>query len=137
MMKLSLNDIYFYKENYSHLFNGFVLFFPFNRDFQSIQKLPKGFKYILLVNCFCNNTCQGDHHWYAVENGTFSCPNAKYLCNINCSIHEEIIPWHENSTIRPIDLDEFSTHIDVFKLQGGEFNTKTILTHLFLFNKDY
>ena len=129
MVKLSLDDIYLYKEKYSNLFDGFVLFFPFNRNFQSIKRLPKGFKYILLVNCYCNNTCNCEHHWYYEENSNQKkyCPNEKYLLK---NMH---IPWEESSIIRPIDLDLFQDYIDVFKIQGRESLTREILSELILY----
>ena len=47
------------------IFNGFVLWFPYNRNLKMIQSLPKDYKYILLVNCDCSVYCQGSHHWFA------------------------------------------------------------------------
>ena len=88
MMKLSRQDIEEHLEEYKKYFDGFVLFFPFNRNFEEIKLLPAGFKYILLVNCFCNINCSGDFHWYADSSILPKpCPNSKYIKNIEINVY--------------------------------------------------
>ena len=43
--------------DYEKYFDGFVLWFPFNRDLQAIADLPKNFKYVLFVNGGCHINC--------------------------------------------------------------------------------
>lgn len=133
MMKLSRQDIEEHLEEYKKYFDGFVLFFPFNRNFEEIKLLPAGFKYILLVNCFCNINCSGDFHWYA-DSSTLPklCPNSKYIKNIDGSLCFNI-PWEESSFIRPTDIYLFEPYIQVFKIQGREFLSREIISHLSLY----
>ena len=123
-MKITYEE--FISNNELEIFDGFVLFFTFNRDLDLIKKLPKKYKYILLVNCGCNIHCDGTHHWFAsrdFEEGNkpeqHRCPN-------------KIKPtyWKDTIRIRPMDLNIFDPYISIYKLQGREYVTQRIITDL-------
>lgn len=121
-MKISveqLND-----PEYAEYFNGFVLWFPYNRDFELLSKLPKCFDYTLLVNCDCNIQCGGTHHWFAdrtreLAKPSGTCPNSQY--------GNKGLDWNYTIRIRPNDLPAFSPYIKYFKLQGREHVTRSIM----------
>lgn len=128
-MRMSLQD--FYNPIYQKYFNGFVLFFPFNRDFLSIQQLPEYFEYSLLVNCGCNIYCEGMSHWFADREltlkGIKTCPQSNK--NLNSK---------ENSIfISPVDLVLFEPYIKYFKLQGREHATSEILRDFVLYTTSF
>lgn len=119
------------------VFDGIVLYFPYNRDLEMIANLPKKFKYILLVNCGCNINCPGTHHWFAdrgTEKKMFNfCPNARIK-------HENDggnVPWEQIIRIRPMDLPIFDPYITYYKLQGREFDTSQIVEEICLYSYDY
>ena len=108
------------KQNNYHNFNGFVLFFPFNRNIQLIKELPKEYEYSLLVNSGCNIFCDGVRHWTvnSLEEETNimnNCPRRK-----NNSIEHNIY-------IPNIDVQYFEPYINYIKLQGREYNTQKII----------
>ena len=109
------------------IFNGFVLFFPFNRQYNAIKNLPKQFKYILLVNCDCNIYCSGTHHWFATkeQEKNIKCPNKTKFC------------WENIIRIEPKDLYLFEPYISYFKLQGREFASERIFKDLLLYAGEY
>jgi len=77
-MKIDANKLLL--DDYS-VFDGFVLWFPFNRDIQKIKTMPKNFKYVLLVNCPCSIDCNGTNHWLAKnfhEEYNILCPRTIY-----------------------------------------------------------
>ncbi len=116
-MKLSIDELYTNNE-LRRYFKNIVLWFPYNRDLETIEKLPKWFNYVLLVNCSCNIKCDGTHHWFAsleTECGGHTCPNQIYN-----SIWSQI-------NVRPTDIPIFEGKITYFKLQGREYLTHEIL----------
>ena len=125
--KLNKNPDYF------KYFDGFVLFFPFNRNLNKIKNLPKNFKYVLLVNCDCNIRCPGEQHWFASKEneliGNVNCPNDFYTNNI--------ADWSEIIRIRPMDLPIFDDYISYYKIRGREFPTSTIFMTLCTYMADY
>ena len=105
--------------NYSS-FDGFVLFFPFNRNIKLIKELPNQYTYSLLVNSGCNIFCDGLSHWSVnskseEENIMKNCPRRKD----NKIEHNIYIP--------NIDLQYFEPYIDYIKLQGREYPTNKII----------
>ena len=112
-------------------FNGFVLWFPFNRNIGKIKKLPKGFKYILLINCHCTTFCEGTHHWFISqeEENTplFTCPKR---IRPECNQYENII------LVRPDHLELFNEYISYFKLQGREQPTEKIIKDIIMYTTD-
>lgn len=128
-MKLSYND-FVTNLDLKKYFDNFVLWFPYNRDFQLIRQLPKHFNYVLLVNCNCSIHCLGSNHWFAnkdyEEHITLHCPKIHFN-------HE----WSDLIKIRPMDLDLFTSNITYFKLQGREYNTEDILKDICVYSYDY
>lgn len=115
---LQINLQLLQQEEYN-IFDGFVLFFPFNRDISLIKKLPPNFTYSLLVNSGCNIKCDGITHWFV--NSQQEEQNIKNKCpgrNVN----------FENSIYIPnIDVQYFEPYINYIKLQGREYNTQKII----------
>lgn len=97
------------------VFDGFVLWFPYNRNLPIIKQLPNKYKYILLVNCDCNIYCPGTHHWFASEEDeqTIRCPSNN--------------DWKNLIRIEHRDLQLFEPYVSYFKLQGREFCTFQII----------
>lgn len=130
-MKMSLSQ--FSQDIYSQWFDGFVLFFPFNRNFNAIKQLPSHFNYILLVNCDCNIHCKGTHHWFATREQellkTLECPNSFYL--------NHAPDWDQLIRIRPMDMPLFDPYISAYKLQGREQTTASIIQDVCLWTTDY
>ena len=121
-MKIMPKDLTDKKYN---IFDGFVLWFPYNRNLKMIQSLPKNYKYILLVNCDCSIYCQGSHHWFAnhQEEQLLNCPKPK--------------TWENIIRIDPCDLSLFDPYISYFKLQGREYNTNELLKDIILYTTDF
>ena len=130
-MKISLTKLQ--TINFKPWFDGFVLFFPFNRNFKAITQLPKIFDYILLVNCDCNIHCGGTHHWFATREQellkTLECPNRFYL--------NHSPDWNQLIRIRPMDMPLFDPYISAYKLQGREHTTASIIQDVCLWTTDY
>lgn len=128
-MKLSFNDICNNNMLEKYLDN-IVLWFPYNRDIQLIEKLPKKYKYILLINCGCSIHCDGTSHWFA---------NQDYEQQIykNCPKEQLQHKWNDIIKIRPMDLEMFSPYISYFKFQGREYETSEILKDICVYCEDY
>ena len=112
--------------NYKKYFDGFVLWFPFNRDIDAIKELPNNFKYILLVNCGCSIFYTVTHHWLAKtkeEENSVRCPDRSIL-------EHQIL-------IRPIDLTLFDHLIYSYKLQGREYSTQELIKDIVLYSTDF
>ena len=110
------------------IFNNFVLWFPYNRNLNLIQQLPKDYNYILLVNCSCNKNCNGTQHWLAKtqeEEDTIICPNK----NNKISIQDTIL-------IPPGDLQLFDNYITYYKLQGREYSTYQLIQDVCMYKSD-
>lgn len=120
-------------EEYQKYLDGFVLFFPFNRNLKAIKNLPKNKKYILLVNCDCNIHCSGTQHWFASREDellrTYECPNKFY--------GPERADWAQIIRIRPMDAQIFDPYIYSYKLQGREYNTGSIIKDVCLWTYNY
>ena len=105
---------------YKKYFDSFVLWFPYNRDIELIKKLPKDFKYVLLVNCWCDKNCSGTFHWLAN-----SYEEEKKIQNI--------CPNKNGGTIKnkifipPQYLYLFQDYISYLKIQGREYPTEKII----------
>jgi hypothetical protein len=117
--KLSYND--FISKDLS-MYDYFVLYFPFNRSLETLKKLPKQYKYVLLVNCICGYTCPGEFHWFAGcdENGK------ELLIGPPC---QSGIP-NQTIAIFADNLDMFDPYAYGYKLQGREFPVETLKDHL-------
>ena len=111
-MKINPQDLE--KKEYE-IFDGFVLWFPYNRQINIIKQLPKKYKYTLLVNCDCSIHCNGTHHWFATkeEECNIQCPNKYYKFN-----------WDDIIRINPRDLSIF---------EPGEFKSVSISMKTFGF----
>ena len=109
------------------IFDGIVLWFPYNRKLSVIKTLPKKYKYILLVNCDCNIYCDGTYHWFASkeEEENLICPN--YTDN----------NWANKMRIYPWDLPIFEPYIDYYKLQGRDFPTYYLIQDIEKYSKEY
>lgn len=110
------------------VFDGFVLWFPYNRNIDTIKTLPNKYKYILLVNCDCSIYCSGTHHWFASkeQEKRIQCPNKKYKFAKDTIIR-----------IDPQDLSIFEPYVSYFKLQGREFTTNQIIKDIMIYSTNY
>lgn len=106
--RLQLEDI---KNEDLSMFDYIVLDYTFNASLDRIQKLPKQYKYILMLNTICDFTCDFYTHWR--ENNNLQCPIL-----INGSKNSTYIPQE--------DLELFDEYISIYKLQGREFDTSYI-----------
>lgn len=116
---------------YKQIFNKFVLPFSFCRNYDAIQKLPKDFQYILLINAYCSKKCSGKEHWfsnYTLEENIY-CPGI--MGNYNG------IKWKNGTRIRPMDLNLFKPYISVFKIQDRGWPTQDIIRDYILYSTDY
>lgn len=114
---------------YKKYFDGFVLWFPYNRNIQKIDALPKDFNYILLVNCGCSIFCDGTHHWFEktrkMESEFYKfCPREQ--CPEN-KVYEKIV------FIKPTHLYLFENKVAYFKLQGRESTTQHIIQDIIMY----
>ena len=79
------------------MYNEIVLFFWFNRHLDYIKKLPKKYKYCIMVNNFCCIECKlANYHWFI---------NQEYRCERK-----------ELGLILPEDIIYFDKYINTFKL---------------------
>lgn len=107
-----------------NIFQGFVLWFPYNRNICALREMPTQFDYSLLVNCTCHKTCSGTQHWLAQtknieQKQTLLCPQRKD-------------PSFENSIFIPnYDLIFFNEYISHIKLQGREYPTSKIIEDIY------
>lgn len=125
-MKVTLQDLE--NNNYDN-FDYFVLHFPFCKNFDQIKKLPKKYKYILLINAYCNINCDGTHHWNIQYKGEENfCPGL---------LHSNNLKWSQTTRIRPMDLDLFDPYISIYKLQDRGWPTESIIRDYILYTSDY
>lgn len=124
-MKIMPQDLY--NERYE-VFDGFVLWFPYNRKLSVVKSLPLKYKYTLLVNCDCNIYCSGTHHWFASK---------EYEQNVQCPNMTEKNGWMNQIRIEPYDLPIFEPYISHFKLQGREFTTDYLINDIKRYLKKY
>lgn len=110
-----------------NIFNGFVLWFPFNRDIELIKKLPLNFNYSLLLNCSCSIYCQGTQHWLAKN--YFEEKKAVNECPKNYQFKDSIL-------IPQQDLLFFDKYISYYKLQGREYSTQQIINDIVYYNNN-
>lgn len=128
-MKINLQKLTKNNEEYQKYFNSFVLPFSFCKDLKEIKKLPKNFDYILLVNAYCNTSCNGTHHWLAsYKNEVIKCPGI---------LDKNNLKWKNTTRIRPMDLFLFAPYIKVFKLQDRGWPTEEILRDYILYTSNY
>ncbi len=114
------------KEKYKNIFDYFVLDFKYYRNIKAIKNLPLDFKYIILVNSWCNVNCSGDLHWDALPSKNFSC----LYWNTPRS-------WETSCTIRPMDLKYFDPYIAIYKLQDRAWSSDKILKDVIIYMNDY
>lgn len=129
-MNITLNDLV-NNIQFKSYFDYFVLPFNFCKDLEQIKILPKNYKYILLVNAYCNSQCKGTHHWnflYKKEDKEIYCPGILYKNNLK---------WENTTRIRPMDLNIFIPYIHVFKLQDRGWPTAEIIRDYILYTSDY
>lgn len=121
-------------KEYEKYFDGFVLWFPFNRDIKRIKELPSNFKYILLINCKCCTFCDGTHHWLApskeAEHNLY-CPRSILDGSDISKVFKDLI------FIRPNDLYLFDNYISYYKLQGREYTTDLIISDIIYYTTNY
>ena len=115
-------------EDYFKYFNGFVLWFPFNRDLDAIAELPKDFKYVLLANGGCHIYCTGTQHWYAKS---FEEDQA---CFKKCNLSQLRKNPVTSMTVRPMDLQFFDPFITYYKIQGREWTTQRLIKHIVIYD---
>lgn len=128
-MNINLNKIIKNNSIYKEYFDYFVLPFNFCKDIEQIKKMPKNYKYILLINAYCNTSCNGIHHWFSnYKNEEIKCPGI---------LHKNNLKWKENTRIRPMDLAIFEPYISVFKIQDRGWPTQEILRDYILYTSDY
>lgn len=111
-------------------FMGFVLDFSFGRKYNEIVTLPNKFKYIILVNSYCNNKCDGTHHWmyqYKKNSQEMKCPG----------ILQDKSQWNNSVLIRPMDLKLWYPYISIFKIQDRGWPTADIIKNYILYTSDY
>ena len=113
--RLQLKDIL---EKDLSMYDYIVLDYMFNVNYNWLEKLPDKYKYILMVNTYCDYTCNFMRHWK--EDPTYICPRMKN--------------GFKNTTyIQPKDLDMFDKYISIYKLQGREYPTEQIETEILEF----
>ena len=122
-MKIMPEDLNNHKELYKD-FNNFVLWFPYNKNFDLLEQLPKDFKYSLLVNCTCSKNCSGKH--WLVESEEEEMINCK-----TCPTKTEGYNIDQDSIyIRPADLKYYDNYISFYKFQGREHSTPLIISDI-------
>lgn len=123
-MKIMPKDL---TDNKYKIFDGFVLWFPFNRNLPEIKKLPKNYKYTLLVNCDCSIYCDGTRHWLATSQKNDQ-NSGNYCPRLHCS--EE---FKDIIRIKAEDLILFENYISYFKLQGREYKTVDLISDICIY----
>ena len=110
--KLSLRDI---QEKDLSMYDYIVLFYTFNACYNNIKKLPSKYKYILMVNTYCDFTCDFNTHWFK-DDGS-KCPRQKNMeANTTCIFAK--------------DYELFDPYISIYKLQGREYDTNHIVKEM-------
>lgn len=128
-MHISKNELENNKELEKY-FMGFVLDFSFGRKLNIIKTLPNKYKYIILVNSYCNNKCDGTHHWmynYKITDKKMHCPG----------ILQNKAQWENSVLIRPMDLKLWYPYISIFKLQDRGWPTADIIKDYILYTTNY
>lgn len=127
-MKVTYDEL-LVNNQYEKYFDYFVLHFPFCKNLKEIKLLPKKYKYILLVNAYCNIDCNGTHHWNNTYKGELNyCPGI---------LQDNNLKWSKTARIRPMDLDLFSQYISIYKLQDRGWPTEMIIRDYILYTSDY
>lgn len=106
--RLQLEDI---KTKDLSMYDYIVLDYTFNASYNRIEQLPSIYKYILMVNTYCDYTCNFHMHWS--ENPNYVCP-------------KDINGYKNTTYIHPLDLYKFDKYISIYKIQGREYPTRTI-----------
>lgn len=112
-------------------FDKVILFFPYNTHPDLVAQLPKGYQYILLVNCRCDDRCAGTHHWFATREEELELI-PKVCPNLNGTATKE-----HSMFICPLDLPKWIGKISGIKLQGREFPTEDLIMDFIAYNQDY
>lgn len=107
--RLQLNDI---KNRDLSMYDYIVLDYTFNASLNRIKQLPPTHKYILMVNTFCDYTCDFYTHWRELPG--WKCPRVQ---NQDRNV----------TVIDPHHYDKFDDYISIYKLEGREYTTKMIL----------
>ena len=129
-MKLMPNELNSNQELKKYI-DQVILFFPYNTHKDLVDQLPNDFRYVLLVNCRCDDRCAGTHHWFATREEELElipkvCPNLNGMAS----------PEH-SMFINPLDLPKWKDKISVIKLQGREFPTEDLIMDFMAYNQDY
>ena len=127
-MKISKDHLEKHPE-YNDLFDSFVLHFPYSRSINEIKQLPTSFKYLLLINSYCNIHCKGDHHWFSEFKKEDNIPCPGIMINSK--------DWLNSALIRPMDLKLFDPYIQVYKLQDRGWPTSDIIRDFILYTSNY
>ena len=123
-MKVMPDDLINNLEIYKKYFNNFVLWFPYNKNFDLLKQLPKDFNYSILVNCTCSNTCPG-FHWLAESEQQ----ELNYCKTCNCKKDGYNLD-NDSIYIRPYNLKLYNDYVDFYKFQGREHSTPLIISDI-------
>ena len=115
------------KENleYKKYFDGFVIFFSYNKNIDALNDFPDDYFYVLLIGSYCHTQCDGLHHWDAEK---------KYVYKnlVKCPKSYKSTDWEYMTTICPWDLSVFKDKISIYKIQGREFTTYDIISEFMM-----
>ena len=123
-MNINKDKIEENKQEYIKYFDSFVLNYTYNKNLEKIQDMPNYYKYIIIVNSFCDTRCEGNPNCFASQFNNFKCP------------YKESFRSFENlSIIPPFDLDKYDNYIQSYKIVERGSSTKDILENLIIYTK--
>lgn len=107
------------------MYDDICLFFTWTRKLDELRKLPKKYKYVVIVNTICLWNCKNSlKHWF---NGKTFKPNCFGRSN-PCTYRD--INMKTSAYVRPEDLSLFDDSIETYKLQGRENYSSAIFDNL-------
>lgn len=121
------------KEEYLKYFDSFVLDFSYNKNLIKIQNMPNYYKYILIINSFCNINCPCDMHWFYVPNKE----KGENYYSFQCIMSPKVSPKNEWSLINPTKLELYDNYIRTYKIVERGWPTEQILRDLVLYTSRY
>lgn len=100
------------------LYDGIVLFFPFNRSLDVLKRLEHiKEKLIIMPNTLCHTECPAMHHWFPDREHPFN-------QNTDCRTIQDI---SGSAFISPEHLNLFENYVGGFKIQGREYTTELVM----------
>lgn len=117
------------------MYDGIVLYFNFCRQIQELEKLPKEYKYTLLINSHCIYNCDRSLSHWRLTAPTFEEYEEKEL-KITIGHCGEVYR-EDRAFVPPEDLSYFEDYVDSYKLVDRLYSSSDIVDYLVRYINSY